>query len=85
MSKTQNKSERVKRIHQYAMIHLGEVCRFFTELQEGILELSQYPERDKKPAERIAFLRECAEKELSYIEQIVGDLRDTSKQSEKKG
>jgi len=85
VSKTQNKSERDDRLRQYAMMHMAEVCREFADLQELILELSQYPERHKNPAERIAFWRECAEKELSYIEQIVRDLRDTSKQSEKKG
>ena len=83
MTETESSLGRDVRRRMYAMMHLGEVCRDIAQLQEDILELSQFPERNKKPVERLAFLRGLAESELVYMEQVVKDLRDTKQQSEK--
>lgn len=80
MAKSKNNSGLDGRHRMYAMMHLGDLCREFAQLQEELLELSQFPERNEKPIERIAFLRGLAERELVYIERVI---RDTKQKSEK--
>ena len=73
--KQAERTQKAKRLKEYVLLHLSEIMRSFTDIQDDIEESRMHPGRSPMNAERKALLEGLADEKVSYIEQVIKDLK----------
>ncbi len=73
--KKTNNVQKAKRIREYLLAHLGDICQDFANIQSDLINVAEHPHRNKPPvAIEPAEVELLRNERLAYLGQMLVDL-----------